>query len=64
VIEARESARGVGLFDEEGRLNFAFADRFVEEFGLRTVVFEAPTKPNQFILLDYFGPEVHLSNVR
>jgi phosphosulfolactate synthase len=64
VIEARESARGVGLFDEEGRLNFAFADRFVEEFGLRTVVFEAPTKPNQFALLDYFGPEVHLSNVR
>jgi phosphosulfolactate synthase len=64
VIEARESARGVGVFDEEGRLNLAFADRFVEEFGLRTVVFEAPTKPNQFALLDYFGPEVHLSNIR
>src|SRR5215208_1376414 len=37
VIEARESARGVGLFDEAGGLNLAFADRFVEEFGLRTV---------------------------
>ncbi len=64
VIEARESARGVGLFDEEGELNLAFADRFVEEFGLRTVIFEAPTKPDQFALLDYFGPEVCLSNVR
>jgi phosphosulfolactate synthase len=64
VIEARESARGVGLFDEAGRLNLAFANRFVEEFGLRTIVFEAPTKPNQFALLDYFGPEVRLSNVR
>jgi len=64
VIEARESARGVGLFDEAGRLNLAFANRFVETFGLRTIVFEAPTKPNQFALFDYFGPEVHLSNVR
>ena len=64
VIEARESARDVGVFDEEGKLNLVFADRFVEEFGLRTVVFEAPTKPDQFALLDHFGPEVHLSNVR
>lgn len=64
VIEARESARGVGLFDEEGGLSLAFADRFVEVFGLRKVVFEAPTKSEQFALLDYFGPEVHLANVR
>lgn len=64
VVEARESARGVGLFDEKGNLNFAFAERFADEFGLGTVIFEAPTKPNQFALLDHFGPEVHLSNVR
>jgi phosphosulfolactate synthase len=63
VIEARESARDVGIFDEEGKLNLILADRFVEEFGLRTVMFEAPTKPEQFALLDHFGPEVHLSNV-
>jgi phosphosulfolactate synthase len=64
VIEARESARGVGLFDEGGNLNFAFAERFAEEFGLRTVVFEAPFKPEQFALLDHFGREVSLANVR
>lgn len=64
VVEAREDARGVGLFDSEGDLNFAFADRFVEKFGLQTVIFEAPTKPEQFALLDYFGPEVRLANVR
>jgi phosphosulfolactate synthase len=64
VVEARESAQGVGLFDEDGELNFAFADRFVEEFGLHTVVFEAPTKPDQFAFLDHFGPEVHLANIR
>ncbi len=64
VVEGRESAKGVGLFDDDGRFNAAFADRFATEFGLGTVIFEAPQKPSQFALLDHFGPEVHLCNVR
>jgi phosphosulfolactate synthase len=64
VVEARESARGVGLFDQDGNFNGAFADRFAEAFGLQTVMFEAPNKPSQFALLDHFGREVHLCNVR
>ena len=64
VVEARESARGVGLFDDDGRFNPAYADRFADAFGLETVIFEAPDKPSQFALLDHFGPRVHLCNVR
>src|SRR5262249_44106276 len=64
VVEARESARGVGLFDDKGNLNQSFADRFAEAFGLHKVVFEAPNKASQFALLDHFGREVRLSNVR
>ena len=64
VIEARESARGVGAFDEEGRLNTAFVDRFAEEFGLNVAMFEAPNKPSQFAFLEHFGPHVQLCNVR
>lgn len=64
VVEARESARGVGMFDMEGNLNPAYADRFAEEFGLEIAIFEAPNKPSQFAFLDHFGPSVHLSNVR
>jgi phosphosulfolactate synthase len=64
VVEARESARGVGLFDGEGNLNHSFADRFAEAFGLSAVTFEAPNKSSQFALLDHFGREVRLSNVR
>jgi phosphosulfolactate synthase len=64
VIEARESARGVGLFDNDGNLRKPFADRFAEAFGLSTAMFEAPNKPSQFALLDHFGREVHLCNVR
>lgn len=64
VVEARESAQGVGLFDEHGDLNERFADRFADAFGLETVIFEAPNKKSQFALLDHFGNRVHLCNVR
>lgn len=64
VVEARESAAGVGLFDESGGFEGRLAERFADAFGLDTVVFEAPTKPSQFAFLDHFGPAVHLCNVR
>jgi len=64
VVEARESAKGVGLFDDAGNLNVDFADRFADAFGHGIVMFEAPNKPSQFALLDHFGPKVHLCNVR
>lgn len=64
IIEARESAVGVGLFDVEGRFDAELADRFVEALGLDVVMFEAPVKSSQFGLLDHFGPYVRLSNVR
>lgn len=64
VVEGRESALDVGLFDEKGRVNARFADRFVEAYGIDRVVFEAPNKPSQFALLNHFGPLVQLSNVR
>ena len=64
VIEARESAKGVGLFDDHGNLNIEFAEKFAKAFGHEVLMFEAPNKPSQFALLDHFGPQVHLCNVR
>jgi phosphosulfolactate synthase len=64
VVEARESAKGVGTFDDGGSLNSAYADRFAEEFGLDIAIFEAPNKSSQFAFLKHFGPQVHLCNVR
>lgn len=64
VIEARESAQGIGLFDDRGVLNSSYADRFAAAFGLETCVFEAPTKASQFSLLNHFGRPVHLCNIR
>jgi phosphosulfolactate synthase len=64
VVEARESARAVGLFDDSGNFSGELADRFATEFGLDIVTFEAPNKSSQFALLDHFGPRVRLCNVR
>lgn len=64
IVEARESAVGVGLFDDDGNLNGAFADQFARAFGLHRVTFEAPQKASQFALLDHFGRNVSLSNIR
>lgn len=64
VVEGRESAQDVGLFDKQGRLQPKFAEAFVEAFGMEQAVFEAPNKPSQFALLNHFGPEVQLSNIR
>jgi len=64
VVEARESAKGVGLFDDNGNFNADFADRFADAFGHEIVMFEAPNKPSQFALLDHFGSTVHLCNIR
>ena len=64
VVEGRESAQDVGLFDERGQLQPKFAERFVEAYGMERAIFEAPNKSSQFALLNYFGPNVHLSNVR
>jgi phosphosulfolactate synthase len=63
IIEARESAAGVGLFDARGQLSSALADRIVDAFGLGTLVFEAPTKSSQFKLIESLGPRVQLGNV-
>jgi phosphosulfolactate synthase len=64
VVEARESASDVGVFDAEGELRRGEADRLAEAFGLDVLCFEAPNKASQFALLNHFGPQVRLSNVR
>ncbi|TMC97052.1 MAG: hypothetical protein E6I58_10410 [Chloroflexi bacterium] len=64
VVEARESAQTVGLFDDSGRLNFDAADAFANAFGMERTIFEAPNKRSQFDFLTHFGNTVNLSNVR
>jgi phosphosulfolactate synthase len=63
VVEARESAAGVGIFAADGSFHAAHADRLAEAFGLGVLIFEAPNKASQFTLIRHFGPQVKLANV-
>ena len=60
VVEARENAQDIGVFDDNGNFDARAADRFAEAYGLETTIFEAPTKASQFAFLNHFGPLVHL----
>jgi phosphosulfolactate synthase len=64
IVEARENASDVGLFDAKGEFNARSAERFAEAFGLGNTVYEAPNKASQFAILNHFGAEVNMTNVR
>jgi phosphosulfolactate synthase len=64
VVEARESAKDVGLFSDTGTFYSYGADQLVSALGFDSLIFEAPTKSSQFAMLDHFGKDVHLCNVR
>ena len=64
VVEARENAQDVGLFNGGGQFDSRLADAFAQAYGMEVAVFEAPNKSSQFALLNHYGPDVHLSNVR
>lgn len=64
TVEARESGKGVGLFDErgdcrEGDLN----DILRAMLNLDRVLWEAPLKEQQVALIKSLGPDVHLGNI-
>ena len=65
VVEARESAADVGVFDAEGRSRQPSSPRCSPTgSGSTPSRFEAPNKASQFAFLSLFGPDVRLSNVR
>ncbi len=46
------------------RLSKSFAENLAFTFGLHSVMFEAPVRESQTLLLDHFGPGVRLCGVR
>lgn len=64
IIEGRESGRGVGVYDREGhiereRFEDLLAGDGVEEY----LIWEAPLKEQQEVLIRHFGPNVNMGNI-
>lgn len=65
IIEGRESGKGVGIFDKEGKIKEAEVEALVH--GLPSLepylMWEAPLKNQQVSLIKRFGPNVNLGNI-
>jgi len=65
IMEARESGKGIGIFDQNGQLieekvkDFAFGIK-----DLADVIWESPLKTQQVELICRFGPNVNLGNIQ
>ncbi len=65
VMEGRESGTGVGVFDTAGHVDTDAVDTIATHIGEANdrLVWEAPLKEQQTILIDRFGMNVNLGNI-
>jgi phosphosulfolactate synthase len=66
IIEARESGKGVGIFDKEGRVSEPDVDTITTALNshLTRLIWEAPLKSQQEYFILRFGPDVSLGNIQ
>jgi phosphosulfolactate synthase len=66
IVEAREAGRGIGIYDEEGRLRGDEMATILEYLGdyQENVMWEAPLPSQQAALILRSGPNVNLGNVK
>jgi phosphosulfolactate synthase len=64
IIEAREAGKGVGIYDQEGKIKEDELDNIVAGVkDLNCLIWEAPLKHQQQNLILRFGPNVNLGNI-
>lgn len=64
IVEGRESGENVGVYDERGKLKSHLWD-FLKDCDEenRFLIWEAPKKEQQVMLIDLFGTQVNLGNI-
>lgn len=64
IIEGRESGKGVGIYDSDGKVKEAEVEALVHGLiCLDSLFWEAPLKNQQVSLIKRFGPNVNLGNI-
>ena len=64
IMEARESGKGIGIFDGVGGIREDMAEKLVKGIGIEDILFEAPIKSQQVYLILNFGIDVSLGNIQ
>mgnify|MGYP001292061351 CR=1 FL=1 len=63
TIEARESGKNAGIFDENGSFRAEDAEAIVRAVPCGLLMWEAPLKTQQAKLLQLLGPDLNIGNV-
>jgi phosphosulfolactate synthase len=65
IVEARESGKGIGIYDDRGDVRAEFLEELTARMGshIDRLVWEAPLKTQQAALIRRFGPGVSLGNI-
>lgn len=63
IIEARESGKGIGIYDSSGEVNNTKLEAIKSGLPLEKIIWEAPLKNQQATLINSFGPNVNLGNI-
>ncbi len=65
IMEARDSGKGIGLFNQQGELQEKRLDDLLEDLPQpENIIWEAPLKNQQVKLIERFGAEVNLGNIQ
>lgn len=63
LIEAREAGRGIGIYDDSGKVIEERVDLMLKHVDVHELMFEAPLKSQQLWLISKYGPNVNLGNI-
>ncbi len=63
IIEGRESGKGIGLFDKDGKVKEDELDVLSKNVNINKIIFEAPQKNQQVAFILKFGSSVNLANI-
>jgi phosphosulfolactate synthase len=63
IIEGRESGKGIGIFDHHGEIIVDKFNSLIRQLDLEKIIWEAPLKAQQAMLINKFGPNVNLGNI-
>lgn len=63
TIEARESGRNVGVYDQNGNVKKSEVEYLISKLPVKKVIWEAPQKDQQTYFIIRLGPNVNLGNI-
>ena len=64
IVEARESGKGIGIYDEQGKIRNDFFIKLRNHLpDTGVIIWEAPLKSQQYELISVFGTNVSLGNI-